>query len=217
MSKSLETAKAELAAARDALAALLSNQRGLADKLDRLKAQVVGLEAEIGEVVADAVLAGGSDDYIREQGKRLQLDRGQAEAAEGGLKALTPRVEAAQRRVHEAQAACLVMEAQALEQAAAVRQAKTDELLAALEAWEECPYEPRRISAPVTAAPGKPQAAVVVPRPKTETSRLNALYLRKVAAAWMAGKPYTHNPFAAESVPCPLPDYLGPTLGAKSL
>lgn len=232
MSKSLEQAKAELERARVELAHVVQRQAEHAAALARAKEQLTVQERQRAELALEAVLASGGEGGRLPESTEVQRTRALIETAEATLAPLQQRLDAAYRAVIEARAACLMLEADALERQAAERQVKTDELLSALKEWEGCTYAPEQPDdGDFVPAEGEvPGVALskdlrsfvvrdssqdrwatktIAAAPKTEQMRQQATYWRETAEKWLDGKPAAKSIYFSGKPLWPLPDYLG--------
>lgn len=173
--KAAERAEAALVAAEEL------HTRWCAE-LDARRAELDGLRARAGELLLDDPDAAGR---LAEQETRLAVAVRQAEQA---VDAAAGRVPPLRRQVVAARAGLVAARAAALAAAAERRQARTDELLAALAEWEGgaryVPWEPSTVDVQHgrDVLPGLAGSGVRYKIPLTEVVRRQAAKLKAEAA-----------------------------------
>jgi hypothetical protein len=141
-------------------------------------------ERTAGDDVLSAALEGDGEPMARNLAGQIAGMRAELETIDRTVDAARRRREQAIPAVFAAEAAKLRLQASALTAEADGREPKTRKLLAAIEAWEGCPYAPAQPNRGNQGIGGQVPGAmqvVYVPTPKTTTLRQQAAGLERQA------------------------------------
>lgn len=175
----------QVAAARAEVLRLATLERDWSTRRRRLAGELGELERTSGDEVLSAALEGEGEPMARSLAGQIAGMRAELETIDRTVDAARRRREQAIPAVFAAEAGQLRLQASALTAEADGREPKTRELLAAIEAWEGCPYAPVQPNRGGQAFGGPAQGGapqvVYVPTPKTTLLRQQAAALERQA------------------------------------
>lgn len=206
--KAVEEATKTLNDARGEVARLEALQEDQTAKLQVLEGELAQLELHVGERALAGMEAGAGAEELAVISSEVSDKRSAIDSMIAALQSLEAKLEDARREVDLALAAALRLEAARLRKEAKRRQAKTDKLLAELEAWEGVAYVPtgsERQTAYVNPGTVGGEEVVVRTLPKTQGLLNRAKGLEMDAQALEEGKPLPRSAITGELLQ-PLPE-----------